>query len=219
MPIEKNGTKVVILEKRIPAGLKYIYVGTNSPGISMAVPTNPEGQTCDISGQYVSYLDENSGITRYYECMDMSTTEEVNELKKSNGDLIHKRVTITFNANGGSGGSTQRRTWGVEQITTPSTPTRSGYSFKGWYTSSSGGAKLNFPLTTPTVNATYYAQWTPITQTLKWAYKGRASTKVCFCQGINMIGSPCSTAGETMTTCGADAGTSDQCSILECRLS
>ena len=39
------------------------------------------------------------------------------------------------------------------------TPTRTGYTFKGWYTSPTGGTKIS-TTTVPTGHTTYYAQWT-----------------------------------------------------------
>lgn len=37
-------------------------------------------------------------------------------------------------------------------------PTKEGYSFRGWFTSTSGGIQIKFPYT-PTSNITLYAQW------------------------------------------------------------
>ena len=39
-------------------------------------------------------------------------------------------------------------------------PTRSGYTFNGWYTASSGGTKVTNATWVPSGNTTYYAQWT-----------------------------------------------------------
>ncbi len=45
--------------------------------------------------------------------------------------------------------------------------TRSGYTFNGWYTASSGGTRVggNGTSLTPSANVTYYAQWTALTAT------------------------------------------------------
>ena len=68
--------------------------------------------------------------------------------------------TVTFDANDGSvsPGSAQ---YNGTAITLP-TPTRSGYTFNGWYTASSGGSKVGGagdPYT-PAADVTLYAQWT-----------------------------------------------------------
>ena len=74
--------------------------------------------------------------------------------------LYHSRIVITFNANGGSGGSTQTRTWGVETTTQPSNPSRTGYTFLGWSTySGATESNVTFPRATPSYDVTYYAVW------------------------------------------------------------
>jgi uncharacterized repeat protein (TIGR02543 family) len=67
--------------------------------------------------------------------------------------------TVTFNANGGSSVSSQTVDAG-DSLTLPST-TRSGYTFNGWYTASSGGTKAGDAGSsyTPTSSVTLYAQW------------------------------------------------------------
>lgn len=51
--------------------------------------------------------------------------------------------------------------WNSTSVTLP-TPTRTGYSFKGWYNASSGGTKIGNggASYTPTATITLYAQWT-----------------------------------------------------------
>ena len=69
--------------------------------------------------------------------------------------------TVTFNANGGSLGSnspTRSITEGNAVGTLP-TPTRTGYTFAGWWTAASGGTQISAS-TTVTGNVTYYAHWT-----------------------------------------------------------
>jgi len=90
----------------------------------------------------------------------VGTRTEVLELVGDEG-TIHKRVTLTFDDNGGSSGNTtQTRTWGVEYVTEPSTPTRTGYSLVGWATTSSAStANVTFPFVAPKNNTTYYAVW------------------------------------------------------------
>ena len=54
--------------------------------------------------------------------------------------------------------------WNSASITLP-TPTKSGYTFGGWYTASSGGTKVNNTYT-PTGNITLYAHWSANSYTL-----------------------------------------------------
>ena len=71
--------------------------------------------------------------------------------------------TITYNSNGGTTCSSKEVTAG-SAYGTLCIPTRSGYTFDGWYTSSSGGTKVTSS-TIATGNATIYAHWTEIIQT------------------------------------------------------
>ncbi len=52
--------------------------------------------------------------------------------------------------------------WTLGSVTLP-TPTRTGYTFSGWYTAASGGTKIGNggASYTPTANITLYAQWDP----------------------------------------------------------
>ena len=69
--------------------------------------------------------------------------------------------TVTFNANGGSVSTSSKSvTYGSTYGTLP-TPTRTGYTFNGWYTASGGGTKITSTSTVSiTANQTLYASWT-----------------------------------------------------------
>lgn len=66
--------------------------------------------------------------------------------------------TVTFNSNGGSAVASQSAKFN-STVSAPTTPTRAGYIFNGWYTAASGGSKVSFPYQVKG-NATLYAQWT-----------------------------------------------------------
>lgn len=72
-------------------------------------------------------------------------------------------VTITFNANGGSGTvpSTINTYVGVANTIPSNSLTRTGYTFNGWNTASdgSGTSYATGSTITPTSNVTLYAQW------------------------------------------------------------
>ena len=69
--------------------------------------------------------------------------------------------TVTYNANGGSVNPTSISVSPADSVTLP-TPSRTGYTFNGWYTSSSGGTKVGNAGATykPNGDITIYAQWT-----------------------------------------------------------
>ena len=69
------------------------------------------------------------------------------------------KYTITFNPNGGTVSPTSKQIYQGDAIGELPIPTRTGYTFNGWYTSSSGGTKITEE-TIPTYNRTYYAHWT-----------------------------------------------------------
>lgn len=64
--------------------------------------------------------------------------------------------TITYNTNGGNSITSTEVTAGTA-VTLP-TPSRSGYTFEGWYSDSSLTTKVTSPYT-PTKNSTLYAKW------------------------------------------------------------
>ena len=98
-------------------------------------------------------------------------------------------LMVTYDSQGGStisNGSTS--TGGT--VSNPGNPTRSGYSFNGWFVASSGGSSISFPYTHgQTASFILYAQWTvvasptidPVTLTsaMSTTY-GTASTEVSF---------------------------------------
>lgn len=68
---------------------------------------------------------------------------------------------VTFNATGGSISTSSKKVYINTQYGTLPTPTRSGYTFNGWYTSSSGGTKITSDTNvTLESDQTLYAQWT-----------------------------------------------------------
>ena len=83
--------------------------------------------------------------------------------------------TISFNANGGSGApASQTKTYGVTLTLSSTKPTRTGYTFLGWSTSSTAtsatySAGGNF---TTNANTTLYAVWSPNTYTISYSANG-----------------------------------------------
>lgn len=83
-----------------------------------------------------------------------------------------RSYTATFNSNGGGtpSPSTITKTYGSELGTLP-TCSRTGYTFLGWYTASSGGTKIS-STTKITSTVTYYAQWSINSYTLTYDVNG-----------------------------------------------
>ncbi|MFQ6760194.1 MAG: InlB B-repeat-containing protein [Alphaproteobacteria bacterium] len=98
-------------------------------------------------------------------------------------------VTVTYNGNGGTP-ATQTRKHAVGGINwaseVPPAPTRSGYTFVGWYDTSAttGGTNVSSSLPAMTANKTYYARWSqnaPTTSTITLNKNGGTGT----CGGVS----------------------------------
>ena len=98
---------------------------------------------------------------------------------------VYQRYTITYNGNGYTGGSmpgTQYKAYGVNVTLSSSKPTRTGYDFLGWSTSSTATSASYASGGTYSTNAnlSLYAVWKPITYTIAYnrnesAYSNRSS--------------------------------------------
>ena len=80
---------------------------------------------------------------------------------------------VSFNANGGNVSQTAKEVIYGEAYGTLPTPSRTGYSFNGWYTAVTGGTKIAADTTVSVASDhTLYAQWTPNTFTLTFDSQG-----------------------------------------------
>ncbi len=84
-------------------------------------------------------------------------------------------LSVTYDSQGGSAIANGSTTTGGSIASSPVTPTKTGYSFNGWFTAASGGSAISFPYTHgQTSNFTLYAQWTANNNTL--TFDGNGST-------------------------------------------
>ena len=83
--------------------------------------------------------------------------------------------TATFDGNGGSNGTSIRKLYG-EKLGELPTSTRNGYTFKGWFTSKTGGQQVTKDTTMPGRNVEYYAQWEIVSYTLTYDLNGGTLT-------------------------------------------
>ena len=101
--------------------------------------------------------------------------------------------TVTYNANGGSNAPSSQTKWYGEELKLSSTkPTRTGYIFKGWATSSTA-TSAKYPVGgsytyTANESVTLYAVWEAITYTIKFNANG----------GSNAPSSQTKTYGKTL---------------------
>ena len=74
---------------------------------------------------------------------------------------IYMEYTVTFNANGGSCSTANKRVRYKDAYGTLPTPTRDYYKFNGWYTAASGGTQVTESTVLNQIgDVTVYAQWT-----------------------------------------------------------
>ena len=101
-----------------------------------------------------------------------STTVTGNVTYYAHWTATPRSYTATFNGNGGGtpSPSTITKTYDSELGTLP-TCSRTGYTFLGWYTASSGGTKIS-STTKITGTVTYYAQWSINSYTLTYNVNG-----------------------------------------------
>ena len=125
-----------------------------------------------------TYTRGTSSFSRYYDAK-LTGVEGIganNKAKASTSVTIPALTsyTISYNANGGSGAPSSQTKYYGKSITLSSTkPTRTGYTFKGWATSSSGSVAYD-PGDTYTSNSkvTLYAVWTPVTYSVQYNANG-----------------------------------------------
>ncbi|MBP3697665.1 MAG: bacterial Ig-like domain-containing protein [Clostridia bacterium] len=118
--------------------------------------------------------------------------------------------TVTFNTNGGTCSTANKTVTYASTYGTLPTPTRIGYTFNGWYTSSSGGAKITSSTDVSiTANQTLYAQWTEIVLT-SISVKTNPSVVSYY------VGDTLSTSGLTLTAKYSDGSTKTITSGFTC---
>ena len=86
--------------------------------------------------------------------------------------LVNTKITITFNANGGSVSPSSVSEWGGNSITLPTPTYDSDHIFKGWYLGSTrvGGGGDSWTVPEGTGNITLTAKWTEeITGNILWS--------------------------------------------------
>ena len=97
-----------------------------------------------------------------------------NSLKVSEQTVTVPTVKITYDENYNSAKTTVDKAYNTE-LGELSTPTRTGYTFAGWYTEPTGGTQISSTTLTPADNTTYYAHWTANKYTVTYDFNGGTS--------------------------------------------
>ena len=89
------------------------------------------------------------------------------------------KYTITYNLNGGTNSSSNPDSYYVTSSKiTLKNPTRTGYTFKGWYSNSNFKTKVSYISKGSTGDKTLYAKWSENTYTIKFNGNGSTSGKM-----------------------------------------
>lgn len=110
------------------------------------------------TGQYYQWQALIGGI--YFYRNGGTTSPTVTSNQSWTAIWSYNSYTLTYNANGGSVSPTSKTVQYTSTYGTLPTPTRSGYSFNGWFTASTGGSQVSSSTQMAAGNVTIYAQWT-----------------------------------------------------------
>lgn len=136
------------------------------------LPTPTRASTAEYSYTFAGWFTAASGGTQ----ISTTTTVTSDVTYYAHWTATKRSYTATFNGNGGSTPSPSSITkeYNTALGTLP-TCTRTGYTFLGWYTASSGGTKIS-TTTVVTKDITYYAQWSINSYTLTFNPNGGTVT-------------------------------------------
>lgn len=128
-------------------------------------------QSIDLTGMTIAA--DTTGVEKMFDgtaCMNGKTYKDAKANKESNIKTTHIKVksfariaaanlyTLTYDANGGSVSQASKSVTSDSAYGTLATPTRTGYTFAGWYTAANSGTQV----TASTIckgDATIYAHW------------------------------------------------------------
>lgn len=149
----------------------YTFVGWNTEA-------DGNGTSYDNSASVNNLTTENNGIVVLY-AQWRANTYRVSLDGTRSITTAEKTYTVSFNLNGASGTAPSAQTVNNSiGLTYPNIPTRSGYVFGGWYTTSScTGNPYNFAAEV-TADITLYAKWISYSGTGVIPYNGSLSVSV-----------------------------------------
>ena len=159
--VASDGT---VYEVDPPGSQKYTVTFDSNGGTSVSSqkvksgglvskPSNPTKSGYTFDGWY-----SDSALTNKWNFSTDVVTYNMTLYAKWIENTVETYYTVTFDSNGGSLVSSQTvKSGGL--VSKPSNPTKSGYTFDGWYSNSSLTNKWNFNTDVVTYNMTLYAKW------------------------------------------------------------
>lgn len=130
-------------------GGSFVNSITQNYGSTVTAPSNPTRQGYTFAGWY-----SDGELTSPYTFTTMPAENRVLYAK-----WTINQYTITFNSNGGTSVTSKTQAY-MSSVTEPSSPTRTGYTFIGWFYDSGLTSQVSFPIEMPLNGTTLYAKWT-----------------------------------------------------------
>lgn len=118
-------------------------------GLTISEPTAPTRTGYTFNGWYT-----NAGRTQPFNFGNMAITQNM----QLYAEWIVNQYTVSFNSSGGTAVADVAVNHG-STLSEPTAPTRTGYSFTGWYTDASHTQMFNFSNTVITGSTQLYAGW------------------------------------------------------------
>ena len=137
-------------------------MGGGTPASTWTLSSSNGRSTYGTPGVAADSLFVYGGTQVDYYIGDVSSTAGNTLSFKLNTINDFNNYIVDFDTQGGTPVGSQSIFAGQVSTQPTSTPTRSGYTFKGWFTSAEGTATFDFANTPIKKNTTVYAQWTEI---------------------------------------------------------
>lgn len=185
---DKNGTfKNLTTENDVTINLYPVYQGnvyniTYDAGNGTNNPDNPINYTTGNSYELYDATLDGYTFNGWYD-------QNGNKISKITEDMYGdltltakytaNAYNIVYNANGGSVSPSSKTVTYNSKIGSMPTPTRSGYTFAGWYTAASGGTNYTSDTVYKIVgDKTLYAHWNVVTYSISYNYNGGSGSNV-----------------------------------------
>ena len=152
--------------------IKEIRILQNSSGIYNQLNTNIVSNNIVSNNSNLTISDTGQRYIQVIAYDNVGNSSVINII-----GYISNVITVNYNANGGSGAPTSQNKYNTVDLTLSSTkPTRTGYAFVSWNTSSDGSGVSYQPGSKYTANesATLYAIWEANTYSISYNLNGGA---------------------------------------------
>ena len=150
--------------------IKEIRILQNSSGIYNQLNTNMVSNNIGSNNSNLTISDTGQRYIQVIAYDNVGNSSVINII-----GYISNVITVNYNANGGSGAPTSQNKYNTVDLTLSSTkPTRTGYAFVSWNTSSDGSGVSYQPGSKYTANesATLYAIWEANTYSISYNLNG-----------------------------------------------